>query len=93
MSEAKAPVSLTLTIDKSVSKIASWALTLILSLTIMAAIAATITVMLWSRSGERERDVNNKLTVNENHWRNIEVQQNSDHAELERLKEELHAKR
>jgi hypothetical protein len=94
LSEAKAPVSLTLTIDKSVSKIASWALTLILSLTIMAAVAATITVMLWSRGGERERDVNNKLTVSENHWRNLEVQQNLDHAEIEKLKEELsHARR
>jgi hypothetical protein len=43
---------------------------------------------------DRERDVNNKLIISENHWRDIEVAQKTAQAEIERLKEELsHVKR
>ena len=73
LSEAKAPVSLTLTIDKSVSKIAGWVIGALMGMTLISGISATVTVMTVMNSSARERDVNNKLQISENHWRDIEV--------------------
>lgn len=40
---------------------------------IICGICAASTVGMYLRMTDRERDVNNKLQVSENHWRNIET--------------------
>lgn len=56
LSEAKAPVSLTLTIDKSVSKVAAWAIAVIIGSAIL--IGAGIVLMVWliSANSRAERE-------------------------------------
>jgi len=89
LSKADAPVSLTLTIDKSVSKIAGWIVALLIALTSICAICATVTVMTVRGSQDREREVNNQLIVSQNHWRDMEVKQKANEAEIDRLQQEL----
>ncbi len=38
---------------------------------------------------DREHDVNSKLQISENHWRDIEVKQKISDDQIQRLKEEL----
>jgi len=79
---------LTLTIDKSVSKIAGWIVGALMGMTLITGVCATVTVMTVLRSNDRETAVNNRQQVSENHWRDIEVKQKSQESEIERLKQE-----
>lgn len=88
LSEASAPVSLTLTIDKSVSKLAGWVLVLLFAMTLLTGISATVTVMTVRHSGDREDKVNDQLTVSQNHWRNLEVDVRALEKEVARYAEQ-----
>lgn len=89
LSEATAPVSLTLTIDKSVSKIAGWLIAVLLATTGVSCICLTALVLVVANSKDREEAVNNRQQVSENHWRNLEVDQRADRTDIDKLKEEL----
>lgn len=67
LSEAKAPVSLTLTIDKSVSKVAAWAMLVIIGLGILCGVCVAVTVGTVWHSKEYETDTNAKVRVLQNH--------------------------
>lgn len=56
MSEAKAPISLTLTIDKSVGKIAAWVVGLIIAMAMLvgAGIVMSVWMIIAYRETERE---------------------------------------
>lgn len=73
LSKAEAPVSVTLQIDKSVSKVAGWIIGALMVMTLISGISATVTVMTVMNASGREREVNNRLQISENHWRDIEV--------------------
>lgn len=67
LSEAKAPVSLTLTIDKSVSKVAAWAMLVIIGLGILCGICVAVTVGTVWHSKEYETETNSRVRVLQNH--------------------------
>ena len=86
LKEVNAPLSLTLSIDKSVTKIAGWIIGVLMGMTLICGISATVTVMTVMNSDDRERAVNNRLQVSENHWRDIEV-------DVKQLQEKLNESR
>lgn len=58
MSEAKAPVTVSLTIDKSVSKVASWVLGIIIGCSVLMGIgitAAVVMTMAWRDAATEAR--------------------------------------
>lgn len=57
LSEAKAPVSLTLTIDKSVSKVASWAIAVIVVNSILIGVGIVLAIWMTVSYRETEREV------------------------------------
>ena len=59
LSEAKAPVSLTLTIDKSVSKVAAWAIAVIIGASIL--IGAGFVLMIWLLSAYQQQERESRM--------------------------------
>lgn len=74
LSEAKAPVSLTLTVDKSVSKLASWVIALILCLSAVSFVSGTVTVLTVYNSKQSHSDAEYRYRILQNHVDEMTVQ-------------------
>ena len=57
LSEAKAPISLTLTIDKSVGKVAAWVVGLVVALAMLVGAGVVLSVWMIIAYRETEREV------------------------------------
>lgn len=57
LSEAKAPVSLTLTIDKSVSKVAAWVIAVIVGNSVLMGVGIVLAIWMTVSYRETEREV------------------------------------
>jgi phosphoribosyl-dephospho-CoA transferase len=85
LSENKAPLSLTLTIDKSVKKVAEWIMVLLIGMTAVTSVCATLTIVMFISKNDRETAVNSRLQVSENHWRDLEVTQKIQQGDIDKL--------